>query len=193
MLETFIRYVDALNERIGRVLACALPVMTVTTLLIIFFGSALRMGWVWMSEIVVYLHAIVFMLGAGYTLRHEGHVRIDVFYSRLSPRRRAWVDLLGVLLLLLPVCAVVAVYSFSYVADAWAIREHSAEKQGLPAVFLLKTCLLLMPLLLMLQGLSLAAKSYLVLGGKREAAAGAAEEGAGADAEETATRAATDD
>lgn len=182
MLEGFIRCVDALNERIGRLLAFSLPLMTAVTLTVIFCAAALRMGWVWMSEIVVYLHGFLFMLGASYTLRHDDHVRIDVFYRKLPARRRAWVDLLGVLLLLLPMCGAVFYYSFPYVADSWAVREHSIERQGLPAVYVLKTCLLLMPLLLALQGLSLAAKSYLTLttphgaGGAGQAAQDAAEE-----------------
>ena len=177
MLQAYIRCVDALNERIGRVLAAALPVMTVVTLVIIFCGAALRVGWVWMSEIVVYLHGMVFMLGAGYTLLHNDHVRIDVFYRKLPPARRAWVDLLGVFLLLLPVCGVIFFYSFPYVADSWEVREHSIERQGLPAVFLLKTCLLLMPALLALQGLSLAAKSLLTIQQARQAAGQGGEQG----------------
>lgn len=163
MLARYIVFVDTLNERIGRLLAWALLVMTVVTLLVIFFASVLRMGWVWMSEVVLYLHGILLMQGAGYTLLHDEHVRIDVLYFRMTPRQQAWVNMLGVFILLVPVCLVVLFYSYPYVADSWVANERSVERQGLPAVFLLKTCLLLMPVLLILQGLSLAAKSYLRL------------------------------
>lgn len=165
MLERFIDLADALNRRIGHALAWSLPAMTAVTLLVVLLGTVFRVGWVWMGEIVVYLHGMLFMLGAGYTLLHDGHVRIDLFYSKMPPARRAWVNLLGVLLLLLPTCAMIFAYSFSYVMASWAVLEHSPERQGLPAVFLLKTCLLLMPLLLAVSGLSLAAKSYLQLRG----------------------------
>lgn len=165
MLVILIKWIDALNERIGRFLCWSLPLMTAITLLVVFF-AALGRGWVWLGELVVYMYGILFMVGAGYTLLHDGHVRVDVFYQRLSPRRRAWIDLLGVLLLLLPTCAVIAWFSFPYVATSWELREHSIERQGLPAVFLLKTCLLLMPLLVALQGVSLAAKSYLLIIGR---------------------------
>ncbi|MCH9705567.1 MAG: TRAP transporter small permease subunit [Proteobacteria bacterium] len=137
--------------------------MTAVMLLIIFLSSALRVGWVWMNEIIVYLHAALFTLGAAYTLLHDGHVRIDVLYGKMSPRGQAWVNLLGILLLLLPTCCVILWFSFPYVAASWSIGEHSIERQGLPIVFLLKTCILLMPLLLILQGLALLAKNYLLL------------------------------
>ena len=163
MLEIYSRFVDAVNERIGRALAWSLPAMTVVTLIVVFCGSVLRVGWVWMSEIVVYLHALLFMLAGAYTLLHEEHVRVDVLYRKLSPRRQAWVNLLSVMLLLLPVCAVIVGYSYSYVADSWITLERSSEQQGLPLVFLLKTCLLIAPVLMAAQGLSLAAKCYLYL------------------------------
>ena len=161
ILPAFIRRVDALNEAIGCCLSWSFLLMTIVTLLVVFLGSAFRVGYVWMSELVVYMHASLFTLAAAYTLLHDGHVRIDVFYARLSPKRQAWVNLCGVFLLLLPVCVAIFSYSLPYVAASWQVWEKSPEGQGLPAVFLLKSCLLLMPVLLALQGLSLAAKSYL--------------------------------
>ena len=166
----FLRVVEsiaaAVNENAGRALSWLLPLMTAMTLGIIA-ASAFRVGRVWLGESVVYMHAILFMSAAAYTLRHDGHVRIDVIYGRLSETGRAWVNLLGALFLLAPTCAVIAVYAFPYIAASWAVREHSPEGGGLPAVFLLKTCILLFAATMILEGLAMAAKSLSVILSRR--------------------------
>ncbi len=100
---------------------------------------------------------MVFLLGAAYTLKHDGHVRVDVFYRGMRQRRRALVDALGVVLLLLPTCGFILVISLPYVAESWRLLEGSREPGGLPGVFLLKTLIPLAMALLMLQGLVLLA------------------------------------
>ena len=151
-----------LNRSIGNTLPWLLPMMTILTLFIIVCGL-FRSGWVWLGETVVYMHGILFMLSAAYTLHADAHVRIDVIYGRLSARGKAWINLGGALLLLLPTCAIIGGYSLEYVAASWAVWEHSAEGDGLPAVFLLKTCLPLAAALLLLESLAIAAKSWLIL------------------------------
>ena len=106
------------------------------------------------QESLTYLHAIVFMGGISFTLKRGGHVRVDVFYRRFSPRSKACVDLIGTALFLLPTCLVIFWLSFDYVLNSWAIKEVSAESAGLAWVYLLKTLLLIMPALLLLQGLA---------------------------------------
>jgi TRAP-type mannitol/chloroaromatic compound transport system permease small subunit len=125
-------------------------------------------GLIWVQESVVWMHAVVFMLGAAYTLQAEEHVRVDVFYRAMSERRRAWVDLIGVLVFLLPLCVFLGWKSFDFVTQSWSIREASRESGGLPYPFipLLKSVLLLMPLTVALQGLSLVLKSLKTLRGK---------------------------
>jgi TRAP-type mannitol/chloroaromatic compound transport system permease small subunit len=106
---------------------------------------------------------MVFMVGAGYTLLHDGHVRVDVFYRPAGRRYRAWVDLVGSLVLLLPMAAVVAYMSMDYVGDSWVRLETSREAGGLPGLFLLKTIIPAFCVLVGLQGLALAGRSFLVL------------------------------
>ncbi|MGI9298261.1 MAG: TRAP transporter small permease subunit [Gammaproteobacteria bacterium] len=137
--------------------------MTVVTLAVIAGAAGFRAGRIWASELVVYMHAFLFMLAAAYTLRHDGHVRIDVFYGRFSARGRAWINLAGAVFLLLPTCAVIAAYSLPYIAASWAVLEHSPEGGGLPAVFLLKTVIALFAATMILEGLALAARSLLVI------------------------------
>ena len=112
---------------------------------------------------------MVFMLGAAYTLRHEGHVRVDIFYQRFGPRGQALVNLLGTLLLLWPMCLFIAYISWEYVAVSWERLETSNEPGGLPFVYLLKSLLILMPLLLMLQGLAQVLQSLQLLRGRQVA------------------------
>lgn len=108
---------------------------------------------VWLQEGVTYMHAAVFMLGAAYTWRHNEHVRVDIFYQRFGERGRAWVNLLGTLLLLLPFSAFIAYEGWLYAADSWAIMEGSSHTDGLPLMFLFKSFIPAMALLMCLQAL----------------------------------------
>ncbi|MCG8369204.1 MAG: TRAP transporter small permease subunit [Proteobacteria bacterium] len=148
---------DRLSTVIGKAAAWLTLFMVVVTFVVVVMRYALDAGQIWIQESVVWMHAIVFMLGAAYTLRDEEHVRVDIFYRAMTPRRRAWIDLAGVVVFLLPVCAFLAWTSFDFVARSWDIAESSREPGGLPYPFipLVKTTLLMMPLTVALQGLSL--------------------------------------
>jgi TRAP-type mannitol/chloroaromatic compound transport system permease small subunit len=166
MLHTLQRiagFIDGLSERTGQVIAW----LTLGTVLLTFTVVVMRYGFdagsIAMQEAVSYLHAAVFMLGAAYTLKHNAHVRVDIVYRRLSARGQAMVNLLGTLLLLLPVCIYILASSREYVAVSWSLREGSQEAGGLDAVFLLKTAIPVMALLLMLQGVAIAIHSLLQL------------------------------
>ena len=156
-------FIDELSEHTGRVIAW----LTLGTVLLTFTVVVLRYGFdagsIAMQEAISYLHAAVFMLGAAYTLKHDGHVRVDIVYRRLSASGQALVNLLGTLLLLLPVCLYIMTSSWEYVAISWNLREGSQEAGGLNAVFLLKTAIPVMAVLLMLQGIAIAIHSLLQL------------------------------
>jgi TRAP-type mannitol/chloroaromatic compound transport system permease small subunit len=111
-----------------------------------------------------YLFSIVFLLGASVTLRRDEHVRVDVLFGRLSPRGKAWVDLLGGLLLLLPFCVFAIVYSLPGAVESLSIREQSPDPGGLPR-YPLKLLLPMSFVLLAAQGGSEIAKRVLVLTG----------------------------
>lgn len=164
-LVAFVNLVDRLNDRIGRGVAWLTLLMVLITFVVVILRYVYAIGWVWLQESYVWLHGIVFMLGAGYTLLHNGHVRVDILYRPNSARYKAIIDLFGSLILLLPLVAVVVFVSYDYVFDSWMRLEESREAGGLPALFLLKTVILLFCLLIGLQGLSLAARSILVLKG----------------------------
>ncbi len=157
---------ELVNEWIGRGVAWLTLMMVIITFTVVVLRYGFDMGSIAMQESIIYLHALNFMLGAAFTLKHDAHVRVDIFYQKMGPRGRAWVDLLGTLFLLLPVCGFIFWSSWGYVADAWTVRETSGEAGGLPFVYLLKSILLLMPSLLMLQGLAIILQSILILRGK---------------------------
>jgi TRAP-type mannitol/chloroaromatic compound transport system permease small subunit len=154
-------FIDRLSDLTGRATAWLTLVMTLVTFVVVVLRYAFDAGYIWIQESVTWMHALVFMLGAAYALRYEEHVRVDIFYRRMTPRGRAWVDAAGVILFLFPLCAYIAFESWDFVKASWAIREASRESGGLPYPFvpLLKSVLLVMPVLLALQGLSLLVRS----------------------------------
>jgi TRAP-type mannitol/chloroaromatic compound transport system permease small subunit len=180
-LAAFVRTIDRLNDAVGRGVAWLTLAMVLITFAVVLLRYVFAIGWVWMQESYVWLHGIVFMLGAGYTLLHQGHVRVDIFYRDAAPRRKALVDLFGSLLLLLPVVGLIFWVSLDYVADSWARLEESREAGGMPGLFLLKTVILGFCVLLGLQGLSLAGRSLLVLRGPADIV-GPGDPGAGREA-----------
>ncbi|MGR9052014.1 MAG: TRAP transporter small permease subunit [Gammaproteobacteria bacterium] len=147
--------IDALNEWIGRAVSWLTLAMVLTTFLIVVLRYAFNFGSVPLQESVSYMHGLVFMLGAAYTLKADGHVRVDIFYQRFGEPVRAWIDCLGVLFLLLPVAGFMLWSGWEYVADSWSIRESSSNSGGLPGIYLLKSTILVTAVLLILQGLSL--------------------------------------
>jgi TRAP-type mannitol/chloroaromatic compound transport system permease small subunit len=149
----FARGIDRLNETIGRAVT-----WLVLAAVLISAGNALMRYGVNMSsnawlEIQWYLFSLIFLLGAGYTLKHNGHVRIDVLYGRLSARARAWIDLLGHLLFLLPMAALIGWLGWTGFHNAYAIGEVSADAGGL-ARWPIRLAIPLGFLLLAMQGLA---------------------------------------
>ncbi|MEJ0078632.1 MAG: TRAP transporter small permease subunit [Alphaproteobacteria bacterium] len=170
--------IDRINTAIGRAASwCALAIVLIG-FAVVLLRYVLGLGSIWLQESILYAHAALFLLAATWTLKEGGHVRVDVFYADASPRAKAWVDLLGALLLLLPFAFAILWFSLPYVTRSWAILERSRETSGLPLVFLLKTLIPVFALLLALQGVSQAIKSIAMLtmlriGRKRTARAAA--------------------
>jgi len=171
----FARAIDWLNEAIGQSVKWLVLVAT----LVSAANAGMRYGFdlssnAWL-ELQWYLFALIFLLGAGYTLKHNGHVRIDVLYGRLSPRTQAWIDLLGGVLFLLPVAGLMAWFSWGVFAESWAIQEVSADSGGLLR-WPIKLALPLGFALLFLQGLAEIIKRAGMLAGHLPFAAEQAEE-----------------
>ncbi len=155
--------IDGFIAAIGRAVIWLCLFLVLVQFALVLLRYALGIGSIWLAESVIYLHAAVFMLAAAWTLQQNGHVRVDVFYSKASPRAKAAIDLTGSLLLLLPFMAVILWFAVPYVSRSWSILERSREASGLPFVYLLKTLIPLFALLMALQGISQAIRASLIL------------------------------
>jgi len=161
-------HIDRLNAAIGRTAAWACLFVVAVQFIVVVMRYAFGAGSIWLSESIVYAHAALFMLAAAWTLRENGHVRVDVFYADAAPRRKALIDLIGALLLLLPFMLLLLFFAIPYVARSWTILESSRETSGIPGVFLLKTLIPLFAVLMALQGISQAIRAADVLSGTGE-------------------------
>lgn len=158
-LAPMLRAVDAVNEAAGRLAGVLAAALVALVFGLVLARYAFNAGSVATQEAVLWLHAALFLLGLGYTLRHDGHVRVDVFSQRWSAKVRARVTLAATLALLLPFCVFMLAMSWDYVAASWSAREGSRDPGGLPGWYLLKALLPVSAALLFLQGVALALRS----------------------------------
>ena len=155
--------IDGLSNRLGQLFSWLTLGMVIAMATIVVLRYVFQIGSIALQESVIYINALIFTFGVGYTLKEQGHVRVDIFYSRLSHRQRAWVDLCGTLLLLVPSAVFIIWVSWDYVSISWQIREGSAESSGLPYVYLIKSAILILPGLLLLQGMSEILKTVITI------------------------------
>lgn len=157
--------IDALNEWIGRGVAW----VTLGLVLVVFVDVVMRyllnISFVFTQELEWHLFAFIFLIGAGYTLLYDGHVRVDIIYQRLGFKGKAWVNLIGVILFLIPGCIMVISTSFKFAYNSFSILEGSPDPGGIPFRFVLKGCITVGFVLLLLQGISLGVHSLLQIMG----------------------------
>jgi len=157
--------IDRLSTLLGKAASWLTFFMVLVTFVVVVMRYVFDAGLIWLQESVIWMHAAVFMVGAAYTLLHEEHVRVDIFYRRMGSRARAVVDFLGVILFLLPLCGFLALKAYDFAAVSWSIHETSREPGGLPypMIPVLKSIVILMPILVALQGVSLMQRSLATL------------------------------
>ena len=164
-LHTLVRYIDAFTDHCGRLLAWLGVAMALLTAVIVVLRYGFDIGSILAQESVTYMHGALFLLGAAYALKTGAHVRVDIFYRDFSARTRAWVNSVGGIVFLLPLCAFIIASSLDYVAESWSMRETSPEPGGIPAVYLLKTLIPLAAATLALQGIAEILRGALLLAG----------------------------
>jgi TRAP-type mannitol/chloroaromatic compound transport system permease small subunit len=162
-LTRFKNVTDWTTDLLGRSISWITVVMVIMVLIVVFTRYFLQVGSIALQESVTYLHAIVFLLGISYTLQQDGHVRVDIFYRKFSSRRKALINFFGGIFFLMPVSGLILYSSWDYVWASWAIGETSAENNGLPFVYLLKTLMIFMPITLILQGIAEVVQSLLII------------------------------
>ncbi len=169
VLKQLCHWIDSLNQWVGRGVAW----VTLGLVLVVFVDVVMRYlfntSFVFTQELEWHLFGFIFLIGAGYTLLHDGHVRVDIIYQRLGFKGRAWVNFGGVLLFLIPGCIMVITTSWKFTVTSFAMLEGSPDPGGIPFRFILKGCIPVGFTLLLLQGLSLGMHSFMQILGIEEA------------------------
>ncbi|MGC2854254.1 TRAP transporter small permease subunit [Novispirillum sp. DQ9] len=167
-LALIIRGISGLNSFIGRVFSW----LTLGIVLVCFAVVVLRymfsIGFVWMQDLYVWMNAILFTGIAGFTLLKNGHVRVDIFYRKASTRFKAWIDLIGFFIFMIPFSGVLLYWSLPYVERSWRFMEGSRNIGGMPGLYIVKTFVLVFAVVILLQGLAMALRSVLVLAGRED-------------------------
>ena len=160
-LQAIARWIDTLNEWVGRGVAWVSLGLVLVVFVDVVMRYLFRTSFVFTQELEWHLFAFIFLMGAGYTLLKDGHVRVDIFYQRLGYKARAWVNFVGVILFLIPGCTMIILTSWKFVYNAWSILEGSPDPGGIPFRFIIKGCITAGFVLLLLQGISLGIHSLL--------------------------------
>ncbi len=155
MFDRLARLFEATSEGSGRIASWGMILVVLIVTAVVVLRYAFATGFVWLQELYVAIHGATFMLGAAYTLKHGGHVRIDVAYGRFGRGYRRWVDSLGVLFLLIPTLLLILWTSLPYVGDSWQRLEGSRQSGGLPGAFVLKSVIPLFCLLMLGQAVAM--------------------------------------
>ncbi|MFQ3622324.1 MAG: TRAP transporter small permease subunit [Acetobacteraceae bacterium] len=161
------RALDRVADAVGRAVMWLAVLLVLLQLAVVLLRYGFSTSFIQLQESVVYTHATLFMLGIAYTMLHEGHVRVDILYADWPPRRRAWIDLVGVLAAVLPFALLVLWTCWPFVAASWRIREGAIAYGGLPFQYLLKSLIPAMAVLLLLQAVAHACRCALTIAGRR--------------------------
>lgn len=164
-MDKLVSWIDALNSAVGKAVAWMALLLAVWQFGLIISQAVFRTSSIFAQEALIYINALLFLGAGGYTLLKDEHVRVDLFYHRMSAKGRARTNLLGTLLLLWPLCALLLYAGVPYVSASWALKEGSIETSGIQAVYMLKTLILVFTVLLFLQSISLVWRSLKTLKG----------------------------
>lgn len=159
ILQSICRWIDSINEWIGRGVAF----ITVGLVVVMFSDVVMRYlfkkSFVMVQELEWHLFGFIFLIGAGYTLLYDGHVRVDVIYQKLKPAAKAWINLLGTIFFLIPGCLMVIITSWKFTHNSWMVFEGSPDPGGIPLRFIIKGAITVGFALLLMQGLALGLRS----------------------------------
>lgn len=162
-LKAYIRIVDNINTKLGKAAAWLTTVLVLVVCTDVFTRYLLKESSIALQELEWHLFAVIFLGAAAYTLLIDDHVRVDVFYTKFSKKGKAWIDLLGSVLFLIPFCILIILSTKDFVALSIKIRETSPDPGGLPARYILKAFLPISFFFILLEGISLAFKSFITI------------------------------
>jgi len=160
-LKLFSGAIDRSNEAVGRVVSWVTLLLVLVVFVDVVMRYLFKTSFVFTQELEWHLFAFIFLIGAGYTLLHDGHVRVDIIYQRLGVKGRAWINLIGVIFFLIPGCYLVISTSWHFVSNSFSMLEGSPDPGGIPYRFIVKGTMTVGYFLLLLQGLSMGVHALL--------------------------------
>ncbi len=163
-----VKAISAFNGFLGNVFSWFTLGIVLVCFCVVVLRYLFQTSFVWMQDLYVWMNGAMFTGIAGYVLMRDGHVRVDIFYRPWSPRRKAWLDLLGFFLFLAPFVTTVLIWTWTYVQRSWRFHESSMNVGGLPGLFIVKTFILIFAVVILLQGIAMVLRSILVLNGREE-------------------------
>jgi len=167
-LVSIIRLIDSVNIAVGRSVMWLAVLLALVQFAVVIMRYVFSIGFIPMQELIWYMSSVLFMLGSGFALLMDGHVRVDVLYREAPLRKKAMVDLIGCIVFLLPLCIATFILATPYVINSWRVFEGSTEASGIRGIFLLKTVILVWAALLGLQGVALMLRAIVYLRGGSE-------------------------
>lgn len=165
VIRKFCNLIDSINEWIGRGVSWTTLGLVIVVFSDVLMRYLLNISYVFTQELEWQIFSFIFLVGAGYTLLHDGHVRVDIIYQAISPKAQAWVNLIGVLFFLIPGCYIVIKTSGVFAFNSWEVFEGSPDPGGIPYRFVVKSFIPIGFSLMLLQGISLGLKSLLTISG----------------------------
>jgi TRAP-type mannitol/chloroaromatic compound transport system permease small subunit len=163
ILRTLCNKIDLINDYVGRGVSWATLLLVVVTFTDVVMRYFFNTSYVFTQELEWHIFAFIFLMGAGYTLKNDGHVRVEVFYGKLGRKGKAWVNLVGVLFFLIPSCALFIKTGIPFMLKSFQVLEGSPDPGGIPYRFILKGCIPAGYALILLQGISLGMNSLLAI------------------------------
>ncbi len=154
------RRIDAFQEHVGRGVSWLMLAMVLVVFADVVNRYAFNSSYVFMQELEWWLFGFVYLMAAGYTMLYNEHVRVDIVYSRLSPRRKAWVDFILLFVMFFPSCLLIIYTTWPFLKASWLVNEGSPDPGGIPSRWLLKAVIIIGFVLLILQGISQAIKNF---------------------------------
>lgn len=165
-LKNICRYIDNMNECLGRGVAWITTALVLVVFIDVVMRYAFNTSFVFTQELEWHVFAFIFLIGSGYTLLHDGHVRVDIIYQRLGFKGKAWTNLIGVIFFALPGCFMVIATSWKFTHNAWLVMEGSPDPGGIPFRFIVKGFITVGFIILFVQALSMGIHSFLQISGK---------------------------
>lgn len=165
LLRNVCGWIDGLNTWVGLFVSWTTALVVLVVFVDVVMRYLFNLSFVFAQELEWHLFAFIFLMGAGNTLLKDGHVRVDIFYQRMRPKAKAWVNMLGVIFFLIPGCILIILTSLNFVQASFSILEGSPDPGGIPYRWVLKACIPAGFILLLVQGISMGIKSlFTILG-----------------------------